>query len=72
MFFFLFVDVRIVSREINVNNFPSCGVDDRDKILRKNQDSFRWEGAAVLPEDVHRDFRVPNNGRSITLVELSS
>ena len=72
MFFFLFVDVRIVSGEVNVNDFPSCDIDDRNKVLCKNQGSFRGGEVAALPEDVHRDFRVPNNGRSITLVELSS
>jgi len=40
MFFFLFVDVRIVSREVNVNDFPSCDIDDRDKVLCKNQGRF--------------------------------
>ena len=34
MFFFLFINIFVMSREVNMYDFPACGINDRDKVLR--------------------------------------
>jgi hypothetical protein len=34
VFFFLFIDICVMSREVNVYDFPARGINDRDKVLR--------------------------------------
>ena len=34
MFFLLFIDVRVVSREVNMYDFPSRTINGWDKVLR--------------------------------------